>query len=652
VAATCDDLERRVLFAVAPTVTSFTLINADTDQPIVGFAPLVHGATIDLSALPTRRLNIRANVGSGVKSVQFGYDANGKYIVENGGPYALGGNRGTDFFAWTPSVGAHTVQGTAYSLAGAAGTVGPTLSVGFKVVSGSTAPAVTISAPDSIASETSGNTGTIVVTRTGSTARALTVNLSVGGTATEGADYRAIARHVTIAAGSSKATLTIAAVDDTSSEGSETVIVSALAGAGYVLGGVVSATMTLADNEAPRPQPDPAADHRYLYVFDAPKNREGFYDLKPQIEVFDIDNGHRWVKNIPLPAKIYNIRGVAASPATGKLYVSYFLSPKTGAQPGGLLCMDLNTNDLLWRRDYAQSLVPAPDRFDITPDGKKIYMPSGEFGTSDLWIVIDANNGKPIGKIRHTTSPHNAIVSADGRYAFLEGQEKGTQDPKLTHTVAVVDTATDRVVKKVGPFQDVVRPFTINGTGSLIFATTNNFIGFQVADVSSGGILYTVAPPGVRQPGQRTQFSHSHGIALTPDEKKLYVVDTIHTKVHVWNVSAVKKGIAPKYLGAISTRKQGRNLSGQVDPAASNDTSATPSWLAMSYDGRYLYPESGEIIDMFANKVIGQLRSKTVDADGRTVLAPYTHSRYILEVDVADGRVVRTTNQFGIGRVQ
>ncbi|HEX8910749.1 MAG TPA: hypothetical protein VF796_00220, partial [Humisphaera sp.] len=37
---------------LVPAVTSFTLINADTDQPVAGFTTLAAGATLDLSKLP------------------------------------------------------------------------------------------------------------------------------------------------------------------------------------------------------------------------------------------------------------------------------------------------------------------------------------------------------------------------------------------------------------------------------------------------------------------------------------------------------------------------------------------------------------------------------------------------------------------------
>lgn len=395
----------------------------------------------------------------------------------------------------------------------------------------------------------------------------------------------------------------------------------------------------------------PATQKRYLYLFDLPKNRQGFTNLKPQIEVFDVNAGHKWVRNIPLPTGIYNVRGVAASAATKKLYVAFFNGPTDGYQPGGLLCIDLTTDKVLWKKKYDASVIPSPDRFDITPDGSKIYMPVGEHGTDNFWVVLDAATGNPITRITHVTAPHNTIVSVDGKRAFLEGQEKGTQPASYLHTVGVVDTATNKVIKRVGPFRDVVRPFTINGKASLIFATVNNFVGFQVADVATGRILYTAAPTNYVQPNPPLGRSLSHGIAMTADEKTLWVVDGLKVGVHVWDISKTP-GSAPKYLGFVKTRATGKSLTGVKDPAASNDTDGVPAWLVPSYDGKYMYPESGEIIDVATRKVVGQLRAKTVDSSGRLVDAPYSHSRFMLEVNFDSGKLMRVTDQFGIGRVR
>jgi DNA-binding beta-propeller fold protein YncE len=380
---------------------------------------------------------------------------------------------------------------------------------------------------------------------------------------------------------------------------------------------------------------------RYLYLFELPKNKQGFTTIKPQIQVFDINAGHKWVKNIPLPSGIYGMRGVAASAATGRAYFTFYNTPTDTYQTGGMVCVDMNTNKVLWLRRYDQSIVPSPDRFDITPDGSKIYMPVGENGPDNFWRVIDGKTGNPVGKIPFVTAPHNTIVSLDGKRAFLEGQEKGIQPSQWNHRIGVVDTTTDKLIKTIGPFRDVVRPFTINGKGSLVFATVNNFVGFQIGDVATGKVTHTIAPPNYVQPAIKGALSH--GIALTPDEKQLWVVDGVKVGLHVWDVSQLPKQ-PPKYLGFVKTRNTGRNLAGLKDSAARNDASGVPAWIAVSYDGKYIYPESGEIIDAATRKVVGQLRA------GST--APYSHSRFMLEVDFINGKLTRTTDQFGVGLVR
>jgi CubicO group peptidase (beta-lactamase class C family) len=121
--------------STAQAVTSLTLINADTDQPIGVFDPLSNGVTIDLSTLPTRRLNVRANTSPAVVgSVRFGLDGNPNFRTETGAPYALAGETSGDYAAWTPTVGSHTIQATPYTGAGATGTPGALLAITFNVI--------------------------------------------------------------------------------------------------------------------------------------------------------------------------------------------------------------------------------------------------------------------------------------------------------------------------------------------------------------------------------------------------------------------------------------------------------------------------------------------------------------------------------------
>jgi hypothetical protein len=115
-----------------PAIASFTLINADTDSDI---GPLSSGAVLDFAALPTANLNIRANPSPAtVGSVRFGYDANSNFRTENAAPYALAGDSGGNYAAWTPSAGTHSLTATPYSGSSASGTAGAPLTITFTIV--------------------------------------------------------------------------------------------------------------------------------------------------------------------------------------------------------------------------------------------------------------------------------------------------------------------------------------------------------------------------------------------------------------------------------------------------------------------------------------------------------------------------------------
>lgn len=414
-----------------------------------------------------------------------------------------------------------------------------------------------------------------------------------------------------------------------------------------------------------------AAEQHLLYVGRAPKDRDGFRDLKPSLEIHDIDDGHKLIKVIPLPANVFALRGLCASAATKRLYVSHYgqmrgEAPASGhskADGGRLLCLDLETDKVLWEKAY----LPSADRMAITPDGKKIYFPAGEERSEAFWTVIDARDGGVLSRVPGNPKAHNTICSLDGKLAFLQGfgveggfksMGKGKPaldlDPsdKLTaangylpdemRMLTVVDTATDQVLRQIGPFQEKTRPFTVNGAGSLVFMTVNDLVGFQVADVANGRVLWTAQPPEgttiktqagpkkFRQPPEWNNGTACHGIALSADEKECWTVDQMHLGLHYYDVSGLPAK-APEWKGFIGTRSGKPDIFGQ------------PGWIMSTIDGRYFYPETGEIIDTHEKKIIGQLQG----ADGKP-----THSRFALEIDFRDGAVAAVGDQFAVGRVR
>lgn len=336
---------------------------------------------------------------------------------------------------------------------------------------------------------------------------------------------------------------------------------------------------------------------RYLYVV-CPGIRDYPQFGGAGILVFDIDAGHKFVKRIATDAstveKPRNIKGVVASPKTGKLH---FTTPEK------LFCVDLVSEKTEW----AKELPDGCDRLAATPDGKTLYVPSFE---KDIWNVVDAAKGEVTATIETKSGAHNTIVGLDGKKAYLAG----LKSPLLF----VVDTATNKVVAKVGPFAASIRPFTVNAAQDRCFVNVNELLGFEVGDLATGKKLHRVEVPDVKQGKVDRHGCPSHGVGLTPDEKEVWVVDAANKRVHVFDATAD----TPKYAQSVKLREQ-------------------PGWVTFSLDGKYAYPSTGEVIDTGTKKVVATL----TDEKGREV-----HSEKMVEVHFRGGKPVRAGDQFGLGR--
>ena len=316
--------------------------------------------------------------------------------------------------------------------------------------------------------------------------------------------------------------------------------------------------------------------------------------------VFDIDHGHKFVKRIPSAGldengKPLNVKGVCANAATKRLYVS---TTKT------LMSFDLVTEKLLWEKSYPGGC----DRMAISPDGKVIYLPSLE---QEHWHVVDALSGDVIKKLVPKSGAHNTIIGLDGRRAYLAG----LKSPLLR----LADTATHEIIREVGPFGNVIRPFTVNGRGTLCFVNVNELLGFEIGDLTTGKMLYRVEVQGFQKGPTKRHGCPSHGIGLTPDEKEIWLTDAANSRMHVFDATMMP----PKQVASIQLRDQ-------------------PGWITFSLDGRYAYPSTGDVIEVASRKIVAGL----TDEKGTAV-----QSEKMVEIHFKDGQPVRTGDQFGLGRV-
>jgi DNA-binding beta-propeller fold protein YncE len=341
-----------------------------------------------------------------------------------------------------------------------------------------------------------------------------------------------------------------------------------------------------------------AAEQHLLYVA-SPGTRNYVEYGGVGILVFNIDNGYKFVRRIPTWSvpdgqKPENVKGIAASAKTGRVYVTSL---------NRMIAVDAISGKKIWDKSYEGGC----DRLAISPDGKILYVPQLE---GPLWHVVNSATGDVISSIETKSGSHNTIYAADGAHVFLAG----LKSPLLS----VADAKTHKVASTVGPFENVIRPFTVNGSNSLVFVNVNGLLGFEVGDLQTGKKLYHVEVEGYKQQSQvKRHGCPSHGIALTPDEKELWVADCGNSAIHVFDSTVMP----PKQVTSIKARD-------------------CVGWLSFSMDGRVAYSSTGEIIDVVTKKIVAALQDET----GREV-----QSEKLLDITVAGGKVLRAGNQFGVG---
>jgi len=322
------------------------------------------------------------------------------------------------------------------------------------------------------------------------------------------------------------------------------------------------------------------------------------------IVVLDADNNYAFVKHIHVwdyaaSMSPEDISGVAASPATNMLYL---------AARGRLGAIDLATDRMVWTTTLDGKCCERPQ---VSADGKTLVVGSN---LQDYWYKLDAKTGKLLAIIHAPGSPsaHNLNLSADGKLAFMSPNGKLLQ---------IADVATAKVVRTIR-FPENVRVQVLNKDSSKIYVNQNNFLGYIVADTHTGKLLQTVEVKSVDwrsvwNSPSRPRIPHgcpSHGIAITPDGKEVWLSDGIFKKIHIFS---------------------------NTDDPKEIDTIDTPDgvfWMTLGLDGKLVYASSGDIIDVKTHKIVGTMRSEA---------GTKMFSEKLLDMTFQDGHLQRVSNQFG-----
>lgn len=332
---------------------------------------------------------------------------------------------------------------------------------------------------------------------------------------------------------------------------------------------------------------------RYLYL-SSPDGAQEEGRSGTGILIFDIDNGHKFVRRIDIPIFKEGLRGFAGSLETRSVFYS-----TTNRRLGRF---DLESEKVVWDRTYEAG----SDRSSISADGRKVYVPTGWWyaGEDSGLLVVDAENGALLNRIQVGPQAHNSVVSLDGRFFYL-----GTRT-----MLTVFDARSDRILRQI---RDVgergVFPYTMDSRNRIGYVCLGDHVGFDVVNLETGKILHRVFA------GEQKIPHRTHGAGLTPDESELWISDQEGKKLFIFD--AAKMPPTPK--GHVELSQGGHG------------------WVTFSLDGRYAWSHTPDVFDVGTKKLVATLR----DENGN----PVSSSKF-LEIHFRDGKVVRVGNEFGLGR--
>jgi YVTN family beta-propeller protein len=198
-----------------------------------------------------------------------------------------------------------------------------------------------------------------------------------------------------------------------------------------------------------------------------------------------------------------------------------------------------------------------PNNVAITKDGKRVYVCI----RGKSWVdIVDTASLEKVKSVEVGKGPHNVYRSPDGKYMIATAMEG--------EKISVIDAKSETVAYDF-PAGGVPRPLMIDanpdGTINRLFVQLSNLHGFETIDWASrkisGKVLLPPAPPDAKP---LIPATFSHGMAISPDHKTLWVDSLLNNDVNVFSLPDLKQ---------VATIPVGRG----------------PDWMVFTPDGRRCY---------------------------------------------------------------
>ncbi len=196
-------------------------------------------------------------------------------------------------------------------------------------------------------------------------------------------------------------------------------------------------------------------------------------------------------------------------------------------------------------------LPGVPNQCASTPDGHFVAVPNR---SGDTVVIVDIRLGKIVKELP-VKKPHNAYNT--GRNDVLYISSMGD------HEIDRIDLKKMEYTDKI-PVGGVPRPYAVTRNEKTLYVALSDYHGFEIVNIPDKKEIARVdlpaAPPAdcILEPHTET-----HGLALSPNERELWVTSLSDNGVYVYDIAAKK-------------------LSKEIR------TGECPNWIGFSPDGKYV----------------------------------------------------------------
>jgi PQQ-dependent catabolism-associated beta-propeller protein len=154
------------------------------------------------------------------------------------------------------------------------------------------------------------------------------------------------------------------------------------------------------------------------------------------------------------------------------------------------------------------ALGEEPEAFDLSPDGKTIYVSNEDQGEL---AFVDAATGKTLRSVKVGQEPEGVKVSADGKTVYVTSE--------VASMVHVIDTATAKVLKNI-PVGKRPRRMAFTPDGKELWVTSELDASVSIVSTADHAVLGKIT---FEVKGARREDITPVGILIAPDGKRAFV---------------------------------------------------------------------------------------------------------------------------------